>query len=359
MKTTRSAVQPLARCGFSLIELLVAIAIIAILLAMSVPAVTRARETAKKTQCLNHLRNLTFALTEFDEANRRLPASGNYFDAGSGGAPHHSWAVSILPWVDQAPLYQQWDLDKPITDPVNVPLTQIHIPVFVCPVDLSRSKDQQGDLSYVVNGGVGFTVRRGGVGDCAVDPGGMALDLNGNGVTCPADPSLDGTLSDDTLFKRMGLFFLENWERGPTVRHWALPDVHDGLSQTFLVSENVRAGYDPQDSQATFANPNPLRCAFYVGNPCRGGSCTAGNVDYAQCNAGASRINSGLASPEGQSPVPNSFHSGGVHMAFADGHVMFLSESIDGAVYAALASPQGRLLEGTLLQQGIVSGDSL
>jgi prepilin-type processing-associated H-X9-DG protein len=75
------------------------------------------------------------------------------------------------------------------------------------------------------------------------------------------------------------------------------------------------------------------------------------------CNAGVNRINGGRASPEGRSPTPNSFHDGGVHMAYADGHVIFLSESIDGAVYAALASPQGLLLDGTPLRQGIVSGE--
>jgi prepilin-type processing-associated H-X9-DG protein len=75
-----------------------------------------------------------------------------------------------------------------------------------------------------------------------------------------------------------------------------------------------------------------------------------------RCNAGAWRINSGVGSPEGSLPVPNSFHEGGVFMAFADGHVLFLSEDIDGSVYAALSSPQGLLLSGTPLQQVVISG---
>lgn len=130
----------------------------------------------------------------------------------------------------------------------------------------------------------------------------------------------------------------------------------DGTSQTFLVTENVRIGFDPADDRATFADPDPYRSAFYVGNPCRNGNCSSGNVDYSLCNAGEDKINSGLWSEEGRSPVPNSFHPGGVNMAYADGHVTFLSESVDGAVYAALASPQGMLLEGTPLAQVIVSG---
>ncbi len=156
----------------------------------------------------------------------------------------------------------------------------------------------------------------------------------------------------------MGLFFLENWISGGTVRHHALADVKDGLSQTFMVTENARVGYDPLDGNASYASPDPFRCAFYIGNPCPTGTCAAGAVDYSLCNSGSYRINSGRAKPEGRSPVPNSFHEGGVHMAFADGHVTFLSESIDGAVYAALTSPQGMLLEMTPLQQAIVSGES-
>ena len=78
-------------------------------------------------------------------------------------------------------------------------------------------------------------------------------------------------------------------------------------------------------------------------------------MDYSLANAGKNRINSGLWTPEGRSPIPNSFHPGGVNMAYADGHVAFLKESVDGAVYAALASPQGMLLQGTPLEQPVVS----
>jgi len=121
------------------------------------------------------------------------------------------------------------------------------------------------------------------------------------------------------------------------------------------VTENARAGYDPDDPRSSFASPNPYRCAFYIGNPCPGGKCSKGNVDYSLSNSAEDRINSGLWSPEGRSPVPNSFHTGGVNMAFADGHVVFMNETIDGAIYAALASPQGLTLNETPLKQVVVS----
>lgn len=347
------------REGFSLIELLVVMAMLAVLVAILIPAVTSARAGARRVQCAGNLRNISLALCEFEGAHGRLPAAGNFFDDDGQIIAHHNWAVSILPWVDQAPLYDRWDLDRPLIDPVNYSLTHVHIPLYVCPMDISRSSDRsRGDLSYVVNGGVGYTVRWMGAPDCPIDPEGTVLDLNGNGITCGANPDDDGDPSDRELFKFMGLFFLENWQRGETVRHYALADVRDGLSHTCMVSENVRVGYDPRNPQASYASSQPSRCAFFIGNPCPGGSCSAGNVDYSFSNQGAYRINSGLSSREGGSPVPNSFHAGGVHMAFADGHCRFLSESVEGGVYAALVSPQGSFLDGTTLEQPILSGDS-
>ena len=343
------------RAGYTLIELLVTMTIIGILLGLSLPAISRSQATAKKMQCANNLRNIALAMTQFDELQGRLPASGNFsHDAQLRGRLHHSWAVSILPWIGQESLFAKWDTEKPITDPINEPLTHTHIPIYVCPVDLSRSRERdQGDLSYVVNGGVGYTVRyTNGVRDCPVDLSWRPLDLNGDGTACTGGPTDD---EDKAAFDRMGLFFLETWNTDITKRHHELADISDGLSQTFLVSENVRAGYDPQNPRGSFANSNPPRCAFYIGNPCPTGSCAAGTVDYSLCNAGRAKINSGRWQPEGSSPVPNSFHAGGVNMAYADGHVRFLSETVDGAVYAALASPQGARL-GDPLTQAPVAG---
>jgi len=342
------------RGGFSLIELLVVIAMIGLLAAISLPAITRARLAAKRMECMNNLHNIALALTNFDVSQGRLPASGNWYKIDEQvRLPYHSWAVSILPWVDQQSLANLWDMNKAVTDPVNAPLTQTEIPLYVCPVDISAIG--AGDQSYVVNGGVGFTIRLNNVPDCPVGPDGTVLDLNGNGVVCPADPTTDGDPSDRDYFKQLGLFFLENWSPGGTVRHYTLGDVRDGLSQTIMVTENVRTGYNPADATASFASPLPALCAFYIGDPCLGGTCSSGNVDYSRCNMGTSGINSGLASPEGTSPVPNSFHDGGVNMAFADGRVKFVSQAINGAVYAALVSPGGWRLQNSPLQQVIVS----
>jgi len=338
-----------------MVELIVVMGIITLLISLALPAVGRAREAARRTQCMNNVRNLAFALIQFEHYNGRFPASGYLFDPpGGGGGPHHNWAVSILPFVDGQNLYNQWDFEKPVTAEVNKPLTKAHVPAFICPVDISRNDEKQGDLSYAVNGGWGFTMRTGaGVRDCPVDWHGRRLDLNGDGATCTGADERDD--ADRAIFDQLGLFFLENWKIG-TERHHSAKDITDGTTQTFLLSENARTGFDPDNSGANFADPNPYRCAFYIGNPCLNGNCSPGNVDYSRSNAGEDRINSGLWSAEGSSPFPNSFHSGGVMMAYADSHVRLLFENVDGRVYAALASPQGGQLEGTPLAQGIVSG---
>jgi len=332
-------------------------AVISLLVALALPAIGRVRLAARRMQCQSNLRNIALGLTSFDTAQGRLPASGYIYEVHGFVKPHHSWAVSILPYVDEAALAAEWNMRRPVNSPVNAPLTLARIPVYICPSDITRSPKVNGggDQSYVVNGGVGFTTIFNGVRDCPLDASGIALDLNGNGVECPADPETDGVPSDRDYFKDLGLFFLENWNPGGTIRHYTLADVGDGLSHTFMVTENVRTGYDPDNVDSTFASPDAHLCAFYVGNPCRNSTCSSGNVNFALCNAGASKINSGLQSAEGTSPVPNSFHDGGVNMAYADGHVTFLSETIDGAVYAALASMRGSRLQKSPLAQVIVS----
>ncbi len=345
------------RRALTIIELLVAMAIIGLLVALLIPAISQARLAAQRTRCINNLRNISFGLTQYDHLHERLPPSGTYFDPeDQPSEPRHSWAVSILPWIDQGNLYDQWDLDQAFSSPHNQPLTQQSIPIYQCPLDVSLSGGSRGDQSYAVNGGIGFTYRtRSGSADCPIDRQGIHLDLNGDGSTCTGS---EADLQDQTLFKRMGLFFLENWKQGKTKRHYSIAEIIDGSSQTFLVSENARTGFNPAQPTHSFADPHPRRSAFYIGSPCLNGDCSAASVDYQRCNQGENRINSGLNAPEGSSPVPNSFHEGGVNMAYADGHVSVLSESIDGSVYAALASAQGLLLDDTALPQAVVNGDS-
>ena len=97
--------------GFTLIELLVVIAIIAILIALLLPAVQQAREAARRTQCRNNLKQIGLALHNYHDNFNVFPMG--YSDIMAGNSERHgagwSWMSSILPQIDQAPLYNRFE----------------------------------------------------------------------------------------------------------------------------------------------------------------------------------------------------------------------------------------------------------
>jgi len=342
------------------VEFLVVALVLIILTAITLPAVTQSRAAAARTHCASNLRNIAIALIAETDRLKRYPACGNFGQDPSTGVTkeHHNWVVDVLPWLDHAEISDQWERNQPRYVASNLALAEGYLAILTCPVDVSispRTSQRRGDLSYVVNGGIGFTHEiSSGVHDCPVDWRYRHLDLNANGTFCPPDDTTDGSPSDRNLFKAMGVFFNESWGWDVSRRHHTTASIVDGLSQTMLASENVRTGYDPTRPDANWSSSFPLHTSFYIGNPCGSAPCTAGSVDYARSNSGENAINSGLTRPEGESPVPNSFHRAGVNMAFCDGRVVFLNETIEGAVYAALASPDGDLLASTPLAQPTV-----
>jgi prepilin-type processing-associated H-X9-DG protein len=289
-------------------------------------------------------------------AKRRLPASGNFSTSGDA---FHDWVVNILPYVERSDIARQWRFEEAWNKPHNLALAATDIEIFVCPDDATAMRGQ-GNLSYVVNGGFGWSEPV----DCPsvahVSSGGFQVskfDFNGNGITCPTSASQDSSPfgSDRELFFQTGLFFPENWPYGSgTVRHHTPDSIFDGLSHTIMLAENLWAGYDP--SGGGWASPYPWRtCFFLSGYVCENNQCKSGNVDWARANshsgaAAAEAINGNLSGKEGANPWPSSGHPGGVNMGFCDGHMRFINDSIDGALYAWLVTPQGSAIRGPLAQ---------
>lgn len=351
------------RAGFTLVELLVGITIISMLMGLLLPAVMSSRESARRVQCQNNMRNVGLAILADTETKRRFPASG-YFSVN--GTPFRSWVVPLLAHLERRDIEEEWDYEATFDSPANQKLGSLTIRVLVCPDDITAVG--QGDLSYVVNGGFGWTVGKPTL-DCPAafhvtnNPPEQPIDLNGDGVTCPQNPEDDGTPSDKTLFKQTGLFFVENWPIGSgTERHHSMDTVVDGLSNTLMLSENIRAGYDPCVKASGWASPYPRSNSFCLsGYVCENLCCSAGSVDYSRANGGQApyrreAINSSLYQAEGEAPWPSSYHPGGVNGMFADGHIQFLSEDIEGGVYAAVMSPQGMLIKGPLAQPLLSDG---
>lgn len=173
--------------GFTLIELLVVIAIIAILIALLLPAVQQAREAARRSQCQNNLKQLGLALHNYHDTHRIFPPGqiANYFNTDAIGRYAHpdearlpnvvglyhgtSWMVHILPFIDQAPLYNFWNWnwnvrsngDIGVTTPdllvLNPPKTDL--PAYYCPSRRSAmlasstySNTERIDVSWVKGG---------------------------------------------------------------------------------------------------------------------------------------------------------------------------------------------------------------
>lgn len=139
------------RRGFTIIELLVVIAIIAILGAISIPAVLRARESARLSTCRSRLSQIAMALQQYDAAFTTLPpgcvdATGPIVNEAKGY--HVSWTVQVLPYLGQGNLFSKADFSVGVYDPKNNLLRQQVLPVYICPSDTPATTKLGAESSY-------------------------------------------------------------------------------------------------------------------------------------------------------------------------------------------------------------------
>jgi prepilin-type N-terminal cleavage/methylation domain-containing protein/prepilin-type processing-associated H-X9-DG protein len=152
--------QPPVRPGFTLIELLVVIAIIGVLVALLLPAVQSARESARRTQCVNNLKQIGLALHDYHDAVGSFP----WGQCEAGHWQDYSCHLPLLPYLEQANVYNSFNMDDPWsygqTDggarpgcPINTTAQYMKISVFLCPSDVDRLKTPFGHNNYACNSG--------------------------------------------------------------------------------------------------------------------------------------------------------------------------------------------------------------
>ena len=132
------------RQGFTLIELLVVIAIIAVLIALLLPAVQAAREAARRSQCVNNLKQIALAVMNYEAANRALPPDGMCNDRNDPSNrcfatyPILGMKVKLLPFLELVDAYNAINMIGNDYDyPANSTLRVFQVGIFLCPSDFS------------------------------------------------------------------------------------------------------------------------------------------------------------------------------------------------------------------------------
>jgi len=269
-----------ASSGFTLIELLVVIAIIGVLVGLLLPAVQQARASARRTQCVNNLKQIGLGLHNYYDANQHLPP---------GYSNDNGWMVTtfILPFMEESALYDTFDTQSPmdVTDTTLLAHIRTVISGYLCPASVDPVKDQSPDIR--VNG--------------------VRIGL-ANYIAFSGSQDLRCTSSTAN-----GMFF---WDSDTTFE-----EVLDGLSKTAAFTERT----------GTTINGTNHRAAVWAGvsHPC-GSTNGFDNIRNAQTQArvGWSMIN---AVNSGYQFGPSSLHEGGVNMLMVDGSVRFVSETIDAS----------------------------
>lgn len=355
-----------ARGGFTLIELLVVIAIIAILIALLLPAVQQAREAARRTQCRNNLKQIGLALHNYHDVY-------NYFVFKKGGSSQYqastvdtgrltgnyqrlSGLVALLPYVDQAPMFQKIAAGDPSTTPAVPPggpapwsgwagWTNSSPPAYKCPSQTSINLGK-GLCSYafcvgdVVNGNLNATQTNG---------------LFAANTTYGVRDITDGASNTVAFSERVAASFGINGKANPNKREGTRTNVATIVTapgtcisttatelsgDQYSVWANVKGRFS-----STWCDGQSENVAFLTVLPPNAVSCT----------------NDTNGNSDSTSPLlsASSFHTGGAHCLLADGAVRFISDNIDTGNLSVAASLGGRSPYGVWGALGTKSGGDI
>ncbi|WZO98463.1 DUF1559 domain-containing protein [Isosphaeraceae bacterium EP7] len=314
MQPTNSTARRSAHEGFTLIELLVVISIIAVLIALLLPAVQSAREAARRIQCTNNLKQVGLSLHQYVDTHGVLPA-------GRAATPLiWSSLAAQLPFLEGSTVFNTFNLSITPLDSSNSTGVSTIIATFLCPSDGSQARIAAnfGPNNYVANTGTG---------------------LRNGGSFRPKDGSeiVDGVLYDQSSTR--------------------LAEVTDGLSNTVAYSETIKGtgtmsvGARPSDRLRQFMQGSGLPVTDSYCTPtsatwsgARAQEWARGSFPYTTFNhflTPNSKSHDCVSGAIGGRTAARSFHSGGVNVLFCDGRVIFAKDSISLETWRAVATRNG------------------
>lgn len=345
-----SVPQQRRRRAFTLIELLVVIAIIAILIALLLPAVQQAREAARRSQCKNNMKQIGLALHNYHDVFNMFPLNWDPRWSRAESSQGFSWITYLLPYMDQAPLYEQMSVQLPAGDLTRGQrygfnngtmrtLIQTRLDALLCPSN-PQPAITESSVSYEGgNAGGGTSAPRmartdyvGNMGwvwtgwkDCnSTGRHGGGSGNNGNPWKHPNDPPSRNHPNCAGIF----------WYSMDTSR---LASITDGTSNTVVVFENHH-WWGTHNGRPSNANSNPGIIRYSQTNKSSGWASPIGAVET---QSGA--INLAARRDDVRCTGWTSIHTGGAHGLMSDGAVKFVNESasIPGIIRALITKSRG------------------
>jgi prepilin-type processing-associated H-X9-DG protein/prepilin-type N-terminal cleavage/methylation domain-containing protein len=309
------------RPGFSLVELLVVIGVIALLIGLLLPAVQKVRASAARMQCQNNLKQMGVALHSFHDAHNVFPASG-WTQAGQGNPQgrYVGWRALTLPHLEQQNLHRLYDFSLHWWEGGNLNAATFPVSTFLCPSVPGRLE---------INSAVAHAPR-----PALTFPRPLAA------TDYEAIMGVQPASIDPARYNGGNRFAVMHRNSEVSFAH-----ITDGTSSSIMVTEcgGRPLVYRQQTAQPGLANDQGICWADSEGGFSLDGASADGTQEGCTPALGCT-----FALNKRNDNEPFSFHPGGANFLFADGHVAFLSESIPLATMAALCTLQaGEVVEGS------------